>query len=405
MYFCSGFQANKYIYNMVPYFNIIQTLCRAAGSDDKENVEYNIQRLVDAYKKDGHEKEAKTLEKILKSSQKVKPMVSATISASSALEGEILTEKTPVPVDKETAAPILEVIFDNGLPQEEPLFNDQIKEAVDSVVLEWTNYSKLVKMNATPSRSCLIYGDPGTGKTHLAKWIAKRVGLPVVLAKLDGIVSSFLGTSSRNISNLFKFANRYKCVLLLDEFDAIAKLRDDPQEVGEVKRIVNTLLQCLDDRDEVGFTIGVTNHEQLLDPAIWRRFDVQIEIPKPSEGVLPVLIKKFVKPLEYNEAEVQFLSWCLQGATGADVQKMANWLKRMSIIPEYKNQSLVRLMQRYVLLNTGRVSKMVKEALDKPLDEMVRNILNDNPTLKQQDLAEMFNLAPSSISKLKKKEA
>ncbi len=405
MYFCSGFQANKYIYNMVPYFNIIQTLCRAAGSDDKENVEYNIQRLVDAYKKDGHEKEAKTLEKILKSSQKVKPMISATISASSALEGEILTEKTPVPVDKETAAPILEVIFDNGLPQEEPLFNDQIKEAVDSVVLEWTNYSKLVKMNATPSRSCLIYGDPGTGKTHLAKWIAKRVGLPVVLAKLDGIVSSFLGTSSRNISNLFKFANRYKCVLLLDEFDAIAKLRDDPQEVGEVKRIVNTLLQCLDDRDEVGFTIGVTNHEQLLDPAIWRRFDVQIEIPKPSEGVLPVLIKKFVKPLEYNEAEVQFLSWCLQGATGADVQKMANWLKRMSIIPEYKNQSLVRLMQRYVLLNTGRVSKMVKEALDKPLDEMVRNILNDNPTLKQKDLAEMFNLAPSSISKLKKKEA
>lgn len=405
MYFCSGFQANKYIYNMVPYFNIIQTLCRAAGSDDKENVEYNIQRLVDAYKKDGHEKEAKTLEKILKSSQKVKPMVSATISASSALEGEILTEKTPVPVDKETAAPILEVIFDNGLPQEEPLFNDQIKEAVDSVVLEWTNYSKLVKMNATPSRSCLIYGDPGTGKTHLAKWIAKRVGLPVVLAKLDGIVSSFLGTSSRNISNLFKFANRYKCVLLLDEFDAIAKLRDDPQEVGEVKRIVNTLLQCLDDRDEVGFTIGVTNHEQLLDPAIWRRFDVQIEIPKPSEGVLPVLIKKFVKPLEYNEAEVQFLSWCLQGATGADVQKMTNWLKRMSIIPEYKNQSLVRLMQRYVLLNTGRVSKMVKEALDKPLDEMVRNILNDNPRLKQKDLAEMFNLAPSSISKLKKKEA
>ncbi|MCR5711054.1 MAG: AAA family ATPase [Prevotella sp.] len=390
---------------MVPYFNIIQTLCRAAGSDDKENVEYNIQRLVDAYKKDGHEKEAKTLEKILKSSQKVKPMVSATISASSALEGEILTEKTPVPVDKETAAPILEVIFDNGLPQEEPLFNDQIKEAVGSVVLEWTNYSKLVKMNATPSRSCLIYGDPGTGKTHLAKWIAKRVGLPVVLAKLDGIVSSFLGTSSRNISNLFKFANRYKCVLLLDEFDAIAKLRDDPQEVGEVKRIVNTLLQCLDDRDEVGFTIGVTNHEQLLDPAIWRRFDVQIEIPKPSDGVLPVLIKKFVKPLEYNEAEVQFLSWCLQGATGADVQKMANWLKRMSIIPEYKNQSLVRLMQRYVLLNTGRVSKMVKEALDKPLDEMVRNILNDNPTLKQKDLAEMFNLAPSSISKLKKKEA
>lgn len=388
---------------MVPYFNIIQTLCRAISADDKENVEYNIQRLADAYKKDGYEKEAKSLEKILKMARQTQPMVSTAISASTALMGEQLMPQTPVPVDKETAAPILEVIFDDGLPQEEPIFNDKIREAVDSVVLEWTNYTQLVQMQATPSRSCLIYGDPGTGKTHLAKWIAKRVSLPVVLAKLDGIVSSFLGTSSRNISNLFKFANRYKCVLLLDEFDAIAKLRDDPQEVGEVKRIVNTLLQCLDDREEVGFTIGVTNHEQLLDPAIWRRFDVQIEIPKPTAEVITILIKKFIEPLTYNEAELGFLSWCLQGATGADVQKLANWLKRMSIIPEYKNESLFNLMRRYVLLNTGRTSTLVKEALEKPKEEVIVNILTDIPTMKQKELAEVFNLAPSSISKLKTK--
>lgn len=390
-------------FSMTPYFNIIQTLCRAAGSDDKENVEYNIQRLANAYKKDGHEEEAKSLERILKMLQKQRTMVSTVVSASSALEGEVLTPKTPIPVDKETSAPILEVIFDDGLPQEEPLFNEKIKEAVDSVVLEWTNYDKLLKMKATPSRSCLIFGDPGTGKTHLAKWIAKRVGLPVVLAKLDGIVSSFLGTSSRNISNLFKFANKYKCVLLLDEFDAIAKLRDDPQEVGEVKRIVNTLLQCMDGRDEIGFTIGVTNHEQLLDPAIWRRFDVQIEIPRPTGSVIQGLIKKFIVPLKYNDAEVEFLSWCMQGATGADVQKLANWLKRMSIIPEYKDESLLNLMRRYVLLNTGRVEKVVKEAMEKPTEDVLMNILNDNPSIKQKDLSGIFNLAPSSISKMKSK--
>ena len=319
------------------------------------------------------------------------------------LKGELLTPQIPIPVDKETSAPILEIFFEEGLPQDEPLFNEKIREAVDSVVLEWTNYDTLVQMNATPSRSCLIYGEPGTGKTHLAKWIAKRVGLPVVLAKLDGIVSSFLGTSSRNISNLFKFANRYKCVLLLDEFDAIAKLRNDPQEVGEVKRIVNTLLQCLDDRDEVGFTIGVTNHEQLLDPAIWRRFDVQIEIPKPSEKVMSELIKKFLVPLEYNEAEIEFLGWCLQEGTGADAQKLANWLKRMSIIPEYKEESLLNLMRRYVLLNTGRICTTVKGALSMPTEDVLRSILNDNPSLKQKDLARIFNLAPSSISKLKTK--
>ena len=388
---------------MLPYFNIIQTLCRAFAAGDRDGVEYNIQRLADMYKQDGHLNEASQLQRILQMARKYDGMSSFVVSASSVVLGENLTPNVVVPVDKETAAPILEVIFPNDLPQEEPVFDAKIQEALNSVILEWSNYFKLLEMKATPSRSCLIFGDPGTGKTHLAKWIAKRVGLPVVLAKLDGIVSSFLGTSSRNISNLFSFANRYKCVLLLDEFDAIAKLRNDPQEVGEVKRIVNTLLQCLDSREDVGFTIGVTNHEQLLDPAIWRRFDVQIEIPKPSADVISSLIKKFLYPLEYNEAEIIFLTWCLQGATGADVQKMTNWLKRMKLIPEYQNESLFDLMRMYVLLNTGRISNMVRTSISHPTDEVVRQLLNDNPTLKQKDLAEIFNMAPSSISKLKTK--
>ena len=378
-------------------------MCRAFAAGDRDSVEYNIQRLADMYKQDGHLNEASQLQRILQMVRKYDGMSSFVVSTSSVVLGENLTPNVVVPVDKETAAPILEVIFPNDLPQEEPVFDAKIQEAVNSVILEWTNYFKLLEMKATPSRSCLIFGDPGTGKTHLAKWIAKRVGLPVVLAKLDGIVSSFLGTSSRNISNLFSFANRYKCVLLLDEFDAIAKLRNDPQEVGEVKRIVNTLLQCLDSREDIGFTIGVTNHEQLLDPAIWRRFDVQIEIPKPSADVISSLIKKFLYPLEYNEAEIIFLTWCLQSATGADVQKMTNWLKRMKLIPEYQNESLFDLMRMYVLLNTGRISNMVRTSISHPTDEVVRQLLNDNPTLKQKDLAEIFNMAPSSISKLKTK--
>ena len=269
-----------------------------------------------------------------------------------------------------------------------------------SYTIDLSNYDKLIKMNATPSRSCLIYGLPGTGKTHLAKWIAKQLGLPIVLAKLDGIVSSFLGTSSRNIGNLFAFANRYKCILLLDEFDAIAKLRNDPQEVGEVKRIVNTLLQCLDSRDEIGFTIGVTNHEQLLDPAIWRRFDVQIEIPKPSPSIIPLLLKNFISPLKYNEAEISFLSWCIQDCSGADIQKLSNWLKRMSIIDEYKNECLYHLMQRYTLLNTGRISDKVKEIITKAPDDIYASLKASSPELKQKDIAEIFNMTPSSFCKM-----
>ena len=85
------------------------------------------------------------------------------------------------------------------------------------------------------------------------------------------------------------------------------------------------------------------------------------------------------------------------------MQKMTNWLKRMKLIPEYQNESLFDLMRMYVLLNTGRISNMVRTSISHPTDEVVRQLLNDNPTLKQKDLAEIFNMAPSSISKLKTK--
>ena len=318
-------------------FAIIQALCRSALSSTKEMTEHQIGRLIDCYKKSGMEKEAKSLEGILAQSRKIQPMEPLGFVISS-LEGDDLTRNTTIPVDKETATPILEIIFQDDLEKEMPLFNESIQSAVDSVINEWRNYDKLVQLSASPSRSCLIYGDPGTGKTMLAKWIAKSVGLPVVLAKLDGIVSSFLGTSSRNIANLFRFANKYKCILLLDEFDALAKLRDDPQEIGEVKRIVNTLLQNLDARSEKGFTIGITNHEKLLDPAVWRRFDVQIDIPHPNPEVREKMFADFISPLEYTQPELKFINWCMEDATGADLHKLSDWLKRIIILEESESR-------------------------------------------------------------------
>lgn len=390
---------------MIKHFSIIQSLCRACLSSDKEIVIHQIARLAEALKKDGDNEEAQALQTLIKNTSNKEHLNSSVITSSSYLKGEELTKKSIIPVDKETSTPLLEIIFPDELPTTEPIFDQNIKEAINSVILEWSNYNKLLNMNATPSRSCLIYGLPGTGKTHLAKWISRSIGLPIVLAKLDGIVSSFLGTSSRNISNLFSFANRHKCVLLLDEFDAIAKLRDDPQEVGEVKRIVNTLLQYLDGRDDIGFTIGVTNHEQLLDPAIWRRFDVQIEIPKPSIRIIPQLLVKFLYPMNYSETEISFLSWCLQDCSGADIQKMSNWLKRMSIIEEYKSDSLINLMKRYVILNTGRVSETVKESLSKTPEEIYISLKSTIPDIKQKDIAEIFNMTPSSLCKLIQKSS
>lgn len=364
-----------------------------------EAIIHQLKRLKESLEKDGLVKEAKSIEALLIPSKSSFELSPTRIQKSFIiLKGEDLTPKTPVPVDKETSTPLAEVFYPNELPINAPVFDENIQLAIQSIINEWSKFDQLMKINATPASSCLIYGEPGTGKTHLANWIAKQIGLPVVLARLEGLMSSYLGTTSRNIGNLFAFANRYRCVLLLDEFDAIAKLRNDPQEVGEVKRVVNTLLQSLDSRHGRGFTIGVTNHESLLDPAIWRRFDIQVEIPKPSPEVMIRLIKDFISPLDFNESEIKFLSWCLDGSSGADAEMLSKWLKRAFVLEEEIN--IVDVMKRFALLNSGRVNAKKRETMLHSDEDFINMLLSDKfYSFKQKDIAALFGMTPSTLSK------
>ncbi|MDT0539756.1 ATP-binding protein [Croceitalea sp. P059] len=384
---------------MVKNFNIIKALCRSALSNPSDAIVHQISRLRDSYEKEGYKKEAKSLTNLLSTSQTNAEMSPSRIEKSFVARGkEEITAKTVLPVDKETSTPLAEVFFNSELPLEIPLFDDNIQHGIKSIIHEWTQYDKLLEIDAMPASSCLIYGVPGTGKTHLAKWISKEIGIPVVLARLEGLMSSFLGTTSRNIGNLFAFANRYNCVLLLDEFDAIAKLRNDPNEVGEVKRVVNTLLQCLDSRREKGFTIGVTNHQGLLDPAIWRRFDIQMEIPVPSSEVMFSLLKNFLQPLVFKESELKFLVWCVEGASGADAQMMSNWIKRALVLD--KNTNLVTIMRRFALLNSGRMDPIKRKIMLHSDEDFISALLADkNYSFKQKDLAPIFGMTASSLSK------
>lgn len=382
------------------HFNIIQALCRSALAAPNNAVIQQIERLVKALKSSGLEKEAKSIERLLETSRESVMMSPSKINRSFAISSrDTLTSKTILPVDKETSTPLAEVYFPEELPKDMPLFDKDIKDAIMSVINEWNNFNKLVKIDAFPASSCLIYGKPGTGKTHLAKWISRQIRVPVVLARLEGLMSSFLGTTSKNIGNLFTFANRYNCVLLLDEFDAIAKLRNDPQEVGEVKRVVNTLLQCLDIRKNKGFTIGVTNHELLLDPAIWRRFDIQIEVPVPSASVTIVLIKKFLEPLSFEDVELRFFAWVMTGASGADIEMLAKWIKRATVIN--KDASVISIIKQFTLLNSGRISEEKRLKLSSPDEDLLVSLLNDNNfTFKQIDLASLFGISASNVSKI-----
>lgn len=397
--FAIEINSNEQTKKMEKYFNIIQALCRTALSNPNDAVRHQITRLKENLEKDGYIKEAKSLAGLLSSTQGLVEMSPSKIQQSFVVSGrEELISKTPIPVDKESSTPLAEVFFSSDLPDEMPSFGENIQLAIQSIVNEWANFDKLLEINATPASSCLIYGLPGTGKTHLAKWLSKQIGIPVVMARLEGLMSSFLGTTSRNIGNLFAFANRYNCVLLLDEFDAIAKLRNDPQEVGEVKRVVNTLLQSLDSRHEKGFTIGVTNHEGLLDPAIWRRFDIQIEIPKPSPEVMMLLLKKFLLPLKFNDSEIKFLAWSLENSSGADAEMLSKWVKRAFVLE--KEIDFVSVMKQFALLNSGRVDADKRNIMLHSDEDLINMLLNNkNYSFKQKDIAPLFRMTPSSLSK------
>ncbi|KTQ88030.1 ATPase AAA [Aureimonas ureilytica] len=338
------------------HFPIIQALCRAAMAESSPALRKQVERLRDALSKDGEEKQAASLGGILAAAERLKEMAPSRIERSRAtLSGEVLGRNTPVPVDRETSAPLAEIIFPADINADPPLFNPTVSQAVSTIIDEWTNFEALSVVDISPAKTCLVYGAPGTGKTRLALWIARTLDLPVILVKLDGLVSSFLGTTARNIGNLFTFANRYRCVLLLDEFDAIAKVRDDPQEVGEIKRVVNALLQNLDVRQNIGLTIGITNHPKLLDPAVWRRFEIQLEIPKPDFTVRKAIAQHFMPPVQAPDSHLRLIAWFTEGSTGAEIEALVRTYKKATTVREEDRRGLLDTLRQFATLNAARI--------------------------------------------------
>lgn len=338
------------------HFPIIQALCRAALASPSSAVRKQIERLKDALAKEGDTKGAGALGSLLTVAERTTELgPSRIVQGRAQLSGEALSRNTQPPVDRESAAPLADIVFPSDTPSSPPLFDTMLTHAIGTVLEEWGNLEAFADVGVQASKTCLIYGPPGTGKTRLALWLARRLELPVVVARIDGLVSSFLGTTARNIGNLFTFANRYRCMLLLDEFDALAKQRDDPQEIGEIKRVVNALLQNLDGRRDVGLTVGITNHSRLLDPAVWRRFEVQLEIAPPAFDVRMEIARNFMPPVEAPEAHLRMIAWFTQGATGAEIESLVRTYKKAVAVPNGETRLLLDTLRQFATLNSARV--------------------------------------------------
>ena len=151
-----------------------------------------------------------------------------------------------------------------------------------------------------PRHRLLLVGPPGNGKTSVAGSIAYELGLPLFTVRYDAIMTSFLGETAQKLRRLFEFVRMEPCVLFFDEFDAIGKERGDIHETGEIKRVVTTLLLQLDDLPSYCVLVGATNHPELLDRATWRRFELRLELDRPSDDQMTEYFAKRLKEFRGN---------------------------------------------------------------------------------------------------------
>ena len=212
-------------------------------------------------------------------------------------------------------------------------FNGDFQARLEMFVSERKASDLLRSAGLEPSSKILIGGAPGVGKTMSAHWIADRLNLPLLTLNLSATLSSFLGESGRNIAASFQEAQATECVFLLDEFDALAKRRDDFGDVGELKRLVNVILLELDEWRGGSVLIAATNHVQLLDEAVNRRFDVSIEVPLPSAAESMAIVKgEFGNSLDPDLVRLTVAA--LKGASNSDLVRFCRSTHRSSLVEE-----------------------------------------------------------------------
>lgn len=386
------------------HFSIVQAICRLALVSPNEALTHQIERLSQALSEGGDAKSAQQLKQLLKSasrSQDIAPrrLVPSRGAVASLLPGETLLPTTILPSDRESGARLVDAVFNGPNDVDQPFLPPHLERAVYALAAEWRHMDELRAVGEQPSLSCLLTGAPGTGKTTLALWMAQQIGLPVLVARVDAMMSSFLGTTSRNIAQVFEFANRFRCVLLLDELDSIAKVRDDANEVGEIKRVVNALLQNLDSRAGNGITLGITNHPQLLDPAVWRRFMSQIEIPLPSDDVREAIVRRTFIPMDVPDSLVHLLSALMEGGAGSEVRTVVSLYKKRRAMTS-DEVAPIETIREIVALNSGRLSAEIKAVLkrdDQELARWIRNRLGND--IGVVELGALFNKGKSTVGR------
>lgn len=302
--------------------------------------------------------------------------------------------RDPLPVDSESRLPMA----DEEIPvaDDVPIFlPDRLQIKVDRFLAYVNNADRLAACGVGVSPSLLLYGPPGCGKTQLARHLSARLNIPIITARMDGLISSYLGSTAKNLRLLFEYAARKPSILFLDELDSLGKMRDDSRELGELKRVVISLLQNIDAISNGHIIVGATNHEHLLDPALWRRFAHRIQIGLPSMEERRLIARNSLRNYA-REAQVLAVAALSEGLSGAILRQISEDSVRDAVIGSFAYVSSEEILNRLIeARGTGEQSSKLT------LAELLLHVrAADNKVFTQSMLAELFGISQPRVSKL-----
>lgn len=238
----------------------------------------------------------------------------------------------PIPRDNEKGFPLLEIQnFEKDF--DSLILSEKTKEQLEQIIREFHDADILATYNLQYKKKILLCGQPGTGKTFSAQIISSVLHIPLVYIRFDAIISSYLGETAGNLRKIFDFIENGTWIVLFDEFDIIGKNRDDSHEHGEIKRVVNNFLQMLDNFKGDSILIAATNHQNILDPAIWRRFDDVLYYDLPDTPSRKRLLEDYLRVIKRDsEIEIDEVARQTEGLSPSDIKMLTQEAIKLAVI-------------------------------------------------------------------------
>lgn len=338
----------------------INELAAAALAADYPRVRKAANVIARLMEDDGHQSAAKELRSLMR--KKGVPL-----RASGYME--------QLPLDLKSRLPLVE---EQEWPSTPIFLNEPAHLVLTDFLADAQNLEVLAKNGLSSRLAILLSGPPGTGKSLLAGHIAAQLNRPLYVVRLDSLISSLLGDTAKNVRAVFDFAPMKNAVIFLDEIDAVAKLRDDRQELGELKRVVNTVIQGLDSLDDSAVVIAATNHPQLLDPAIWRRFPYQIDVDLPDENVRTVLWSHFLFGDDDVEDLGKLLASISYDLTGAEIERIALAARRRMLLAKSDGLKIAGVTGEILnARSTVAITGQRRRTIETDKKELVRQLHED----------------------------